>query len=212
MSAKLPQAPPADLPSRQPDWWLWGRDRPLWFIADGLGPYARPFGEMRSFGPLPTARFDPHPEPPAESSGEKVLYAAGDLLTAIAERYQRRRAVVLKEGTSPIVYSWSTRRDLRLIDLTGAGAVRLGASQALITGPRPVTRRWSRAIRAAWPQADGLRYRSSMTGHDCAVLWAPAADSFPEQPSLAVPISFPSQKLQALIQGACAELSYDYWP
>lgn len=179
---------------------------------DGKGPYARRFGEMRAFGPLRSARFDPHPEPPGMSSNERVLYVSGDLLTAIAERYQRRRAVILSEPTSPIVYSWSPLRVLRLVDLTGTGATRLGASQALTTGPRSVTRRWARAMRATWPDADGLYYRSSMSGGGCAACWGPAADSFPDKPAFAVPIDFPSREFQDLVQAACAELGYDYWP
>ena len=184
----------------------------MWSIVDGKGPYARRFGEMRAFGPLQSARFDPHPEPPSISSNEKVLYVACDLLTAIAERYQRRRAVIMGEPTSPIVYSWFALRALRLMDLTGTGATRLGASQALTTGPRSIARRWARAIRAVWPDADGLYYSSSMSGRGCAACWGPAADSFPSKPTLAIPIDFPAQEFQDLVQAACAELGYEYWP
>jgi len=212
LSAKLPKGPPADLAQRRPEWYSWPQGRPLWCIADGKGRYARRFGEMRSFEPLRSARFDPHPEPPGISPSEKVLYVAGDLLTAIAERYQRSRAVILGEATSPIVYSWSTMRPLRLVDLTGAGATRLGASQALTTGPRSVARRWAHAIHAAWPDADGLYYRSSMSARECAACWGPAADSFPSKPALAIPIDFPSEEFQDLLQAACAELGYEYWP
>ncbi|MHB8296615.1 MAG: hypothetical protein ACYDH5_18790 [Acidimicrobiales bacterium] len=118
----------------------------------------------------------------------------------------------LTERAAPVAYSWFRARTLRLVDLTGPGAVRLGASQALATGPRTVCRRWARAIRAGWPEADGMLYRSSITGRPFLTCWAPAADSFPAAPALALPVDFPSAEWQALIEGACAELGYEYWP
>lgn len=211
-AAKLPTTPPADLAGRQPDWYRWAPARPLWTIADGAGPYARPFGQMRSWGPLETARFDPHPEPPHDTSGELVLYAASDLVTAVAERYQHRRALELGDHRQPVVYSWSPLRRLRLLDLSGSGAVRLGASHVINSGPKPVSRRWAQAFRTAWPDADGLRYTSSMAGHDCAVLWAPAADTFPSAPALALPVSLRATAWQALLEGVCATLGFDYLP
>lgn len=210
--AKLPRTPPADLATRQPDQYGWPTSRPLWAIVDGAGAYARPFGTMRSYGPVASARFDPHPEPASDISGELALYAASDLLTAIAERYQRRRMVYLTDPASPIAYSWFAARELTLVDLTDAGAVRLGASHAVNSGPKAVCRRWARAIRAAWPNADGMRYSSSMTGRDCAVLWAPAGGSFPSGPAFAEFVASPGSHWQRLVQKACVDLGYDYWP
>ena len=65
----------------------------------GLDLYGTPidvwttFATMRSYGPLPAARFDPHPEPAAESRTELVLYASETLLTALAERFQHNREI-----------------------------------------------------------------------------------------------------------------------
>lgn len=210
--AKLPRTPPADLPVRQPEYYLWPTTRPLWAILAGSGAYARPFGTMRAYGPLLSARFDPHPEPASDISGELVLYAACDLLTAIAERYQRRRMVYLSDPDSPIAFSWPATRDLNLVDVTNVGAVRLGASHAINSGPKAVCRRWARAIRATWPDTDGMRYSSSMTGRDCTVLWAPANDTFPPWPAFAEFIASPGTYWQRLIQKACVDLGYDYWP
>lgn len=210
--AKLPRTPPADLSSRRPDSYTWPLARPLWAILDGSGPYARPFGTMRSYGPVASARFDPHPEPADAASGELVLYVACDLLTAIAERYQRRRMVSLIDPAFPVVCSWSATRDLSLIDVTSVGTVRLGASHAINAGPKKVCRRWAQAIRAAWPSVDGMLYSSSMTGRDCAVLWTPAGDSFPPGPAFAEFMASPGSHWQRLIQKACADLGYDYWP
>jgi RES domain len=211
-AAKLPRTPPKDLPARQPDLYRWGTEGALWAVLNGRGPHARAFGTMRSYGPLSSARFDPHPEPAGHTSGELALYAAADLLTAIAERYQRRRLLHLADPTDPIAYSWRPTRPLNLVDVTGVGAVRLGASHAINSGPKAVCRRWARSVRAAWPSADGMRYVSSMTGHDCVVIWAPGGDSFPPAPAFAEFMASPGSGWQSRLQHACAVLGYDHWP
>lgn len=167
---------------------------------------------MRSFGPVRAARFDPHPEPPGVTSGELVLYGACDLVTAIAERYQHRRAVHLADPDEPVVYSWHPTRTLHLIDLGGPGALRLGASHAICSGSRSVARAWARALRSTWPGADGICYASSMTGRSCAALWAPARTTFPAAPDFSALLGLRSPEWQSLIEGVCAEIGYDYWP
>lgn len=51
-----------------------------------------------------------------------------------------------------------------------------------------------------------------MTGGDCVVLWAPAQDSYPLLPAFAEFIASPGSFWQRLVQKACVELGYDYWP
>jgi hypothetical protein len=209
-SAKVPHTPPADLAERTPTWARWPRSRALWHIANSAGPYAVPFAAMRSYGPLPSARFDPHPEPAAESSTERVLYASETLLTALAERFQHNREIRRADPTRPVVYGWFASRVLRLLDLSSAGAVALGASHAISGYRKDVTRRWARALRAAWPDADGLMYASAMTGQSCVALWAPARDSFPSAPAFARGIDLPAAQWQKTLRDAAAELGYTY--
>lgn len=84
----------------------------------------------------------------------------------------------------------SVTRPVELLDLTGAWATRAGASQLISSGPRPRAQKWARQIAAAWPQMDGVWYRSSMLGGGyCAALWSPAADAMPNRPVLSVPLS-----------------------
>ncbi len=96
-----------------------------------------------------------------------------------------RRAVTPSDQNQPAAYAWFPQRALQLIDLTGPGAVRLGASHKINSGPKGVTRRWARAIRAAWPDADGLLCASSMTGEEAVTLWAPAQETFAPAPAFA---------------------------
>lgn len=211
MKPKLPASPPDDLRNREPDLADWPIGDPLWHIANTAGSYPTRFGQLRSFGPLPTGRFDPHPEPAAEHPGERILYAAGSLTTDLAERFQAGREIWGTQPDRPIAYSWFPTRPLRLIDLTGEGALRVGASHTLNSGPKRVTRSWARAIRNAWPDIDGLLYTSSMTGRLCVAIWAPAADSFPRHPQFARLLADPAQQWVEVLQNVAAEIHYDFF-
>jgi hypothetical protein len=182
----------------------------LWQFANAAGVHPTRFGQMRDFGPLRTARFDPHPEPASAGSGELVCYAAHTLLTAVAERFQHNRELRRADPHRPTAYAWFPTRDLSLIDFTGPGAVALGAAHALSGYRNDVTRRWARAIRAAWPDIDGLLYSSSMTGEPCLALWAPATDTFPSAPQFSRGIDVPAPEWQDALRAITARLNYDY--
>lgn len=211
MTAKPPQQPPNDLAARRPSWHTWPVTAPLWHIANTSGPYATRFGVMRSFGPLASARFDPHPPPPQNHPTERVLYVATDLVTALAERFQNGREIRCHQPTDPIVYSWKPTHPLRLLDVTGVSALRLGASQLLSTGPRRRSRTWAIALRATWPDADGLLYQSSMAGRTCATLWAPATYTFPTAPAFAKLLSDPASAWITLLRDAAVQIHYDFY-
>lgn len=210
-TAKLPRVPPDDLAVREPGLVDWTTDRVMWQIASSQGPYRVLFGQMRVFGPLASARFDPHPEPATADGPERVLYAAATLLTALAERFQHGREIRTDDPSGPVAYAWLPTRSLTLVDLTGPAATRLGASYAISAGPKPVTRAWARAIRRTWPDVDGLLYSSAMTGEDCLVFWAPAADSFPEAPTYARLVGDASTiGWQTLLRSAAVQIGYDF--
>lgn len=58
---------------------------------------------------------------------------------------------------------------LKLLDLTGSFATRAGASMALMTGPRAVSRRWAQAFYDAYPEVQGVYYPSSMYANAPAI-------------------------------------------
>ncbi len=177
---------------------------------NSAGAHPAQFAQMRRYGPLPSARFDPHPEPATDDSGELVAYAASTLLTAVAERFQHNREVRRDDPSRPVAYAWSPTRDLCLLDLTGPGAVTLGAAHALSGYRKDVTRTWARALRAAWPDADGPLYSSSMTGQPCLALWTPAANSYPTAPTFARALNDTADTWQSTLRNACAHLAYIY--
>jgi hypothetical protein len=207
---KVAHTPPADLAERTPSWVTWPRTGALWQIANSAGPHPTSFGRMRRYGPLPSARFDPHPGSAGDTSGELILYAAATLLTALAERFQHNREIRRTDPSRPVAYAWHPTRDLTTIDLRGPGAVALGAAHAISSYRKDVTRRWASALRAAWPDTDGLCYASAMTGEDCLALWAPAADSFPAAPAFARPVDTPAANWQHVLRSVAARLGYTY--
>ena len=53
-------------------------------VAFAHSTHPLPWGELRTWGPHPRCRWDPHPLPTGEHPEHGVLYTAGDLLTCVA--------------------------------------------------------------------------------------------------------------------------------
>ena len=126
-------------------------------------------------------------------SGERrgVLYAAGDLVTCVAEVFQGSR-LVDRYADDRCFAAFRLARSVRLLDLTGDWPTLAGASQAISSGPRPRAQAWARAIYEAYPQVEGLWYPSSMHGgHPALVLFERAADAMPVTPDLDVALAHP---------------------
>lgn len=62
---------------------------------------------------------------------------------------------------------------MRLLDLTGDGAMRIGALATLGSGdePRRLTQRWGRAIYEQLPNLAGVRYRAAHQGGGAVAVW-----------------------------------------
>jgi hypothetical protein len=88
----------------------------------------------------------------------------------------------------------------RIIDLAGASA-------AIGTGSKVRARHWSRAIYDAFPDVDGLLYRSSMGGNSPAIaLYERAVDALPPSPSFHRALSDPA--LAAPLQDTAEKIGY----
>jgi RES domain-containing protein len=174
--------PPATLPADPPAW-TWSRAVPLVRIyherldQDGFAP--------RTFGPL--ARFDPHvrdrrQRPREDPDGRGVSYLARELGTALAEAYpdQRPQVAICRHARAVWVLPSSA---VALLDLTGEGAMAIGAVGTLAWGdePRRLTQRWARRIYEQYTDLDGIRYRAAHQGGESVALWerAPAVDRAP---------------------------------
>ena len=137
-----------------------------------------PWNTLRTYGPLPSMRWDPHPGPQPISAAEGVLYAAADIATSLAEVYQTTRVIDTRAG-APTLTAWQPQRRLHLLDLSGTWLLRNTASAALLAAPRSTCRRWARAIYTTWPELDDLYVPSPMTGRPNIVLWKPPRTRYP---------------------------------
>lgn len=200
---KAPRNPPPVL-TREPSDVL-ACTESLWRVHRTNGDHVLAWNALRTFGPLPSMRWDPHPGVQPSVQAEGVLYAALDITTSLAEVYQLTRLIETRAG-APALTGWQPERPLRLLDLSGTWLLRNGASAALLAAPRSTCRRWARAIYASWPDVDGLYVPSTLTGRPNVVLWNPAADSLPAMPGFSRPLAHPL--VWSIAQEAAAEIGY----
>jgi RES domain len=200
---KAPRTAPEQL-SREPDD-IADYAGVLWRVHRTAGEHVLPWNRLRTYGPLPSMRWDPHPGSQPISAVEGVLYAAADVATSLAEVYQTTRVIDTRAGAATLT-AWRPQRSLRLLDLSGTWLLRNTASAALLSAPRAACRRWARAIYTTWPELDGLYVPSTMTGRPNIVLWTAAADSIPTVPSFSRPLTHPL--VWSIAQAAAAEIGY----
>ena len=179
------------------------------FVA--AGTHQQRWNTFRHTGPLPHARFDTQPPPPnggvTTSPAHGVLYFGLSVRTSIAEVFQAS-SMVDRTTRRPHIAVFAPTRPLCLLDLTGLWPTRVGASQEISSGPKDITQAWARAIRDAYPDLDGLWYRSSMDAGDPAVcLWhPPAGDALPLTPEGLLPLDYPGLDLP--LARICDSLNY----
>ena len=175
------------------------------------GRHPQQWNTFRRTGPLPHARFDPHPPGPrgrpTDAAGHGVLYFGLSVRTSIAEVFQDT-SIVDRITRRPFLVVFRPTRTMRLLDLTGLWPTRAGASQEISSGSRERTQEWARVMRAAYPGLDGLWYRSSMDSGDPSIcLWdPPAGDALPESPEILVPLDHPG--LDVPLARICEDLNY----
>lgn len=200
---KAPRTPPEQL-IREPDDSADYSDT-LWRVHRTQAGHLLPWNTLRTYGPLPSMRWDPHlgPQPISQAAG--VLYVATDIATSLAEVYQTTRVIDTGAG-APTLTAWQPQRRLRLLDMSGTWLLRNTASAALLATARSTGRRWARAIYTTWPDLDGLYVPSTMTGRPNVVLWNAAADAIPTMPLFSRPLTHPL--VWSIAQAAAAEIGY----
>jgi len=179
------------------------------FVA--AGAHHQRWNTFRHTGPLAHARFDPQPPPAGggvvTTPEHGVLYFGLSVRTSIAEVFQAT-SIVDRTTRRPHLAACQPTRPLRLLDLCGLFPTRAGASQEISSGAKDVTQEWARAIRSAFPDLDGLWYRSSMNSGDPAVcLWdPPAGGGLPVSPEVLLPLDYPGLDLP--LARICDSLNY----
>lgn len=180
---------------------------PLLRIAPTQSAHALPFGALRTYGPVPGNRWDPHPpgQPRVHPPRWGVLYTSSTLTAACAETSQRTRTIDRHTG-APMVTTWTPTRPLRLLDLTAGSTwlIRHRAAAALTTGPAPHCQTWANRIVASLDEViDGLCVPSVWTGTN-VVLFGPGANTFPPAPTDRMPLADPA--LFPVLQKVAAQI------
>ena len=163
----------------------------LWRIYFRRTRHPSTWDTFRHFGPV-GVRFDHHLAP-ARTQERGISYLAwGDqaFRTCVAEVFQRTRRIDPFAG-EPWLVAFVTSAPLSLLDLTSIWVTRAGASAAIASGPHGRARRWSQAIYAAYPAADGLCYTGCMGNAPALALYERARRAVPPAPSFHLPLSSP---------------------
>jgi hypothetical protein len=202
---KFPEPPVADRLARvAPEWHRVPAGTLLFRVYFQGGSHPAPWDAFRHYGPA-TARFDHH-EPPPRVQTRGVLYAATQAITCLAEVFQARRTVAVHQA-DPWLVGFRLVRAIQLLDLTGRWPTRAGASMAMNSGPRPRAQRWSGSIYAAYPEAEGLWYGSSMHANSPAVaLYERAQAAMPAAPVFHRALADPT--LEVVLENAALALGY----
>jgi hypothetical protein len=176
----------------------------LWRLYLRGGRHPTFWNTFRAFGPT-RSRFD-HQVPPPKLQVRRILYAAEEGPTCLAEVFQDTR-VIDRAAHDPWLVGFELAEALELLDLTGSWPTRAGASMAVSSGPRPRAQRWSRVIYEAYPAVQGLYYPSSMHGNRPSVaLWERAASAVPSIPIFHRPLVDPA--LLPVLSRVAKDLGY----
>jgi hypothetical protein len=176
----------------------------LWKIHSTSSAHVVPWNQLRTWGPVATSRWDPHPLPPGDCDPLGAAYLGEDVLTCLAEVFQQTRFVDVDLG-DPYVTAFSTTRELVLADLTGDWLLSAGGSAQVAYGEKERTRAWARVIHEAWPDLDGVYAGSAMAGaRKVVTLWT--ADAIPSAPEFSTPLNSPA--IIADIAAAAAQIRY----
>ncbi|HEX8170267.1 MAG TPA: RES family NAD+ phosphorylase [Thermoanaerobaculia bacterium] len=179
----------------------------LWRVFTRGGTYAVEWNELRHYGPT-ASRFDHHPDgTPRVHHDRGILYAAEQHFTAVAEFFQATRAIN-RDLNKPWIVQFPLTQPLSLLDLTGGWMLKVGGNSAIASGEREQSRKWSRVFHEAYPDADGLCYRSSLNAEWIAyALYERATRAFPKDPVVHAPLT--DARIEPLIALAAAESGYD---
>lgn len=204
--AKLPRPPTPEVLYERGNPPPWAEDIPeiIWRVRRTRGGHPMQWNAFRSFGPLATARFDPH-DPPARVQRESVAYFGATWPVCLAEVFQDTRVIDTRLGT-PFITGVRPTRKLQLIDLRGGWPLSIGASHHINTGRKDHSRGWGRAMRRAWPNADGL----ASTGIDAGTvvtLFAPAQGSLGSAPVFDRPLA--DEAIEVELATAAEAIGFD---
>lgn len=178
-----------------------------WRVHRTEAEHSVPWNAFRTFGPV--ARFDPHPQPPADYPDVGVWYGASTPKAALGEAFQADR-VIDRSFEAPHLTSLRLTRPTHVLDLAtdslGDWATRSGGTYAFSSAEHAVCRSWARAICDAFPTLAGIRYNSRFAGAACVALFRPSQPAMPTSPVTSRALTDPALALR--IAAAADSLGY----
>ncbi len=174
------------------------------------GDHPSLWNQLRYFGPT-AARFDHHLRDNtgiARVQDRGILYAATDIVTALAEVFQQKRTVN-RSVDQPWLVSYALNCDLTLLDLTGTFPVKAGGLMKLASGPTLYSQNWSRAFYKCYADIHGIYFPSSLTNRPVMALYERVLQfkPFPVAPLFHRALN--DALLLEPIRNACKEIGYD---
>lgn len=210
--AKLPNAPDPDrLRGLAPSLISIPANTILHRVYRRGGDHPSLWNSFRYFGPT-AARFDHHlrdENGSARVQDRGILYAASDIVTALAEVFQEKRTVN-RRVNHPWLVSCTLGCGLTLLDLTDTFAVKAGGSMKLVSGPTLYAQNWSRAFYAGYPDIRGTYYLSSLTNRPVTVLYERALSLGPFAPTPRFHRALDDALLIEPLRNACKDIGYDF--
>ena len=209
---KLPNRPDSDrLRAREPSLISIPAGSVVHRVYRRGGAYPTLWNAFRFFGPT-SARFDHQlPDEGGGPSEQKrgVLYAATDIVTALAEAFQQGRTVN-RLANGPWLVSFALASELMLLDLTGTFSASVGASMKLVSGPTLYSQNWSRGFYDCYPGIHGLYYFGSLTNRPVIALYERALDAGVFPTTTSAHRSLDDPLLIEPLRNACRTIGYDF--
>lgn len=134
------------------------------------GEHPQVWNQFRYFGPF-NSRWDHQVCNEAggpQVQSREIYYVAADAKTCLAEAFQATRRID-RVFQAPWLVVFETLARLKLLDLTGDFATRMGASMAIRSGSRGRARGWARDLYDAYPEVQGILYAASMHSRQHAI-------------------------------------------
>lgn len=175
------------------------------------GEHPTVWNAFRHFGPT-AARFDHHlrdHKKRAYLQDRGIFYAATDIITALAEVYQDKRAVN-RTANQPWLVSYALASPITLLDLSGTFPVKAGGSMKLVSGATLYAQNWSRGFYDCYPEIHGVYYPSSLTNRPVVAVYERAVSLklFPLNPQFHRALR--DALLLEPIRNACKEIGYEF--
>lgn len=217
MATRLPDPPLPLTPLRPGDVFELPAGARVARIYAAGGDHPSTWRSFRTFGPVPTMRFDHHLRPERPGERRAVSYCApaavrratgnDPLETCLAEVFSSTAVIDLSQG-QPWFTIWVAARPLRLLDVVDCRWItRARGNAAISSGEHAQSQKWAKAIHHAYQDVDGIYYEtSSIPMRRSVALFERAETALPAAPEVNVPLNHAG--LRAAVKRVANDLGF----